>query len=111
MGEASLDESDGAFESFLRSDEQVDVVGHDDEGVEFVASFGAIVLERFDEEFGVASYLEEATTIVGSAGDEEGAGSGCTGGDRHTAIVTARTSGAKAPLAGGTVVARLKPCP
>lgn len=37
-------------------------------------SFGAVVLESFDEEFGVAFDLKETTAIVGSAGDEEGAG-------------------------------------
>jgi len=36
VGEASLDESDGSFEGLLRGEKQVDVVGHDDEGVEFV---------------------------------------------------------------------------
>jgi hypothetical protein len=51
------------------------------------------VLEGFDEEFGVAFDLEEAAAV---AGDEEGAGAGCAGGDRHAAIVTACTSGAKA---------------
>jgi hypothetical protein len=50
MGEASLDESDGSFESLLRSEEQVEVVGHDDEGVELVVAFGSVVLEGFDEE-------------------------------------------------------------
>lgn len=64
-------------------------------------SFGAVVLEGFDEEFGVAFDLKEATAVVGSAGHEEGAGAGCAGGDRHAAIVTARTSGAKAPLTRG----------
>jgi hypothetical protein len=98
VGEASLDESDGSFESLLRSEKQVDVVGHDDEGVEFVVSFGAVVLEGFDEEFGVTFDLKEEAAVVGSAGDEEGAGAGCAGRDRHSAIVTARTSGAKAPF-------------
>jgi hypothetical protein len=100
MGEASLDESDGSFESFLWGEEQVDVVGHDDEGVEFVVPFGAVVLEGFDEEFGVALDLEESASVVGCAGDEEGSEAGCASGDRHTAIVTARTSGAKAPWRG-----------
>jgi len=72
--EASLDDSDGSFESLLRCEKQVDVIGHDDEGVEFVVSFGAIVLEGFDEEFGVAFDLEETAAVVGSAGDQEGAG-------------------------------------
>lgn len=57
----------------------------------------AVVLEGFDEEFRVAFDLKEAVAVVGSAGDDEGAGAGCTGGDRYSAIVTARTSGAKAP--------------
>jgi len=39
VGEASLDESDGAFEGFVRGEEEMDVVGHDDEGVEFVVAF------------------------------------------------------------------------
>lgn len=56
-------------------------------------SFGAVVLKSFDEEFGVALDLEEEAAIIGSAGDEEGARPRCTGGDRHSAIVTARTSG------------------
>jgi hypothetical protein len=55
------------------------VVGHDDEGVEFVVSFGAVVLKGFDEEFGVAFDLKEAATIVGCAGDEEGSGARCRG--------------------------------
>ena len=74
VGEASLDESDGAFEGFLRGEEEMDVVGHDDEGVEFVMAFGSVVLEGFDEEFGVAFDLKEAASVVGSAGDEEGSG-------------------------------------
>jgi hypothetical protein len=74
VGEASLDESDGAFEGFVRGEEEVDVVGHDDEGVEFVVSFGSVVLEGFDEKFGVAFDLKEAASVVGSAGDEEGSG-------------------------------------
>jgi len=74
VGEASLDESDGAFEGFLRGEEEVDVVRHDDEGVEFVVAFRSVVLEGFDEEFGVALDLKEAAAVVGSAGDEEGSG-------------------------------------
>jgi len=51
----------------------MDVVGHDDEGVKFVVSFGAVMLEGFDEEFGVTFDLKEATAVVGSAGGEESA--------------------------------------
>jgi len=81
-GEASFDETDGSLEGFLRGEEQVEVVGHDDEGVEFVVTFGSVVLEGFEEEFGVGGDLEEAATVVGSAGDEEGSGAGCAGWDR-----------------------------
>jgi hypothetical protein len=43
----------------------MDVVGHDYEGVEEVVLFGAVVLEGFEEEVGVARNLEEAAAIVG----------------------------------------------
>lgn len=42
--------------------------------MEFPASFGFVVLESFDEEFGAALDLKEVAAIVGSAGDEEGTG-------------------------------------
>jgi hypothetical protein len=66
----------------------VNVVGHDDEGVEFVVSFGAVVLEGFEEEFGVIGELKEAAAIVGSAGDKESSGARGARGNRHLEIVT-----------------------
>ena len=46
MGEAALDELHGALEGDgLRGEEEVDVVGHDDKGVQFVVAFSAVVLE------------------------------------------------------------------
>jgi hypothetical protein len=84
---------------------------HDDEGVKLVVAFGSVVLEGFDEKFGRALDLKEAAAIVSSAGDEESFGARCSAGDRHTAIVTTRTSGTKAPGLGETEAARLKPCP
>ena len=62
---------------------RVDVVGHDDEGVEFVVPFAAIVLEGFEEEFGVDGELEEAATVVADGGDEEGASRGGSLRDGH----------------------------
>jgi hypothetical protein len=67
----------------LPGEEEVNVIGHDDEGVEFVVAFGSVVLEGFEEEFGVAVDLEEAAAVVGCAGDEVGAGAGGAGRDRH----------------------------
>jgi hypothetical protein len=63
-----------------------------------------------EEEFGVCGDLEEAV-VVGCGSDEECAGAGCSGGDRHAAIVKARTSGAKALPLDGAFVARVNPCP
>jgi len=63
----------------------VGVVGHDDEGVEFICAFGAVMLEGFQEEFGVRGDLKEATTIAGDGGDEEGAGGGGSLRDGHYA--------------------------
>lgn len=55
VGEASFDQAYGALKGDgLRGEEKVNVIGHDDEGVEFVVAFGSIVLEGFEEEFGVA---------------------------------------------------------
>src|ERR1700679_3004014 len=65
------------------SEEQMDVVRHHDEGMEFVVAFGAVVLEGFEEEFGVVRELEEAVAIVSDGGDEEGAFRGDSRGDGH----------------------------
>ena len=91
MREASFDNSDGALESCLWCEEEMDVVGHDDEGVKLVVAFVSVVLKGFDEKFGRALDLKEAAAVMSSAGDEESFGARCSAGDRHTAIVTART--------------------
>lgn len=75
VGEAAFDVSDGSGE-IVRGEEEVDVVGHDDEGMELVEALVAVVLEGFDEEFGVGGELEEAAAVVRDCGDEESAGSG-----------------------------------
>jgi hypothetical protein len=60
MGEAAFDEAHRSLQrDGLRSEDEVDVVGHDDERVQLIVSGGAIVLEGFEEEFGVARDLEE----------------------------------------------------
>ena len=59
------------------------MVGHDDEGVEFECASGAVVLEGFEEEFGIRGDLEEAAAIVGDRGDEECAGGGGSLRDCH----------------------------
>jgi hypothetical protein len=71
--EAALDKAHGAFDGdFERGEEEMDVVGHDDEGVELEVAFVAIVLECFDEERGVGVELEEGAAVGGGAGYEVG---------------------------------------
>ena len=59
------------FGKVFGCEEQVDVVGHDDEGVEFIEALSAIALEGFEEELGRGVDLEEAATVVGDRDDEE----------------------------------------
>ena len=94
MGEAAFDEPDGSFERDGRGEEEVDVVGHDDEGVKAVVALGSVVLEGFEEELGVGGGLEEAAAVEGLGADEEGAVAGEAGGLAH---------------AGPSVPQRLKP--
>jgi len=61
----------------------MDVVGHDDEGMEAEVAFAAIVLEGVEEEFGGYGGLEETPAIVGLGGDEEGTVAGETCGLAH----------------------------
>ena len=58
----------------MRGKQEVDVVGHYDEGVELVVTFCSVVLEGHDEEFRVGGDLEETASVVSSAGYEEGSG-------------------------------------
>jgi len=54
-------------------DEDMDVVGHDDEAMELEAAFLAMLEERCDEEFGVGCALEVAMLLEGRDGDRVGA--------------------------------------
>ena len=94
MREAAFDELHRSFEGDVGwSDDEVEMVRHDDVGVQKIA--GAVVVDGFEEERGVALNLEETTAIVGRCGDEVSAWFGGTARDRHLAIVK-RTSAAEA---------------
>jgi hypothetical protein len=54
-------------------DEDVGVVGHDDEAVSLEAVFGLMLEEGLDEEFGVGCSLEVAMSLEGQYGDGVGA--------------------------------------
>jgi hypothetical protein len=106
-GEDAFDSLEGGGE-VAGGEEQVDVVGHDDEGVEFVVAFAAVVLEGFEEEFGCGCDLEEAAAVVGLGADEEGSVAGCSGGDSHRLPSLPQRL---KPPGGVGFMARLKPCP
>ncbi len=74
-GEAPFDVLHGLLDGDVGRgrEEEMEVVGHEDEGVELVAAFGAVVVEELEEEVGVVVDLEEAAAISGNGGDEEGA--------------------------------------
>ena len=88
MGEAALDQVHDLRDGLgVWGEEKVGVVGHDAEGVEFVCALGAVVLEGFEEEFGVRGDLEEAAAVAGDGGDEECAGGGGSLRDCHSGEV------------------------
>jgi hypothetical protein len=49
----------------------VNVIGHDDEGMKLVVASLTIVLDGFQEEFGIGGNLEESSAIVGRGSDEK----------------------------------------
>ena len=64
MREAAFDQVHDLRDGLsVRCEQQMNVVGHDDEGMEPVCALGAIVLEGFEEEFGVRGNLEESSAI------------------------------------------------
>lgn len=94
VGVAAFDEVHDLREGFVAwGEDEVGVIRHEDEGVEEVV--GAIVLEGFEEEFGVAGDLEDAATIVGNGGDEESACGGGSLRDCHGVSVWVRLAAVK----------------
>ena len=72
MRKASLDEVHDLGDGLVaRRQDEVDVMRHEDVGVEFVVR--AVAVEGFEEELGVTSDLEDAAAVVADGGKEEGA--------------------------------------
>jgi hypothetical protein len=119
MREDSLDEVHDLGEGLAaRRQDEVSMIRHEDVGVEFVVR--AVVVEGFEEEFGVPGDLEDAATVVADGGEEEGAlrGGSLRGGHplslgaRGPAEREERRAFGRAVFAcGGAVLARLKACP
>ena len=74
-GEAAFDELHGFFERHIRrgSEESVEVIRHNDEGVKLEFSLGAIVEDGLLEEIGGGGDLEEASLLGGYSSDMVGA--------------------------------------
>ena len=88
IGEAVFDDVDGLLQGDgLRSEQEVDVVGHDDIRVELVVAQGAVMEQCVDEEFGESRDLEDGAAIVSCGGHERHAGAGYVGSFRHGAMV------------------------
>ena len=72
MREAALDQIHDLRKSRLaRSEDEVNVIRHEDVGVESVVR--AVVVEGFYEELGIASDLKDAATVIADGGEKEGA--------------------------------------
>jgi len=75
-GEASLYQLDAALDGVVlgRRDEDVNVLGHDDEAVKLKAALFAVTKERIHHEIGVCGPLKDAAAFVGDSSDGEGLG-------------------------------------
>ncbi len=66
MREPAFDKAHCTFErDLLRRQEQVDMVGHGNEGVQLIVTCLTIVLDCFKEQVGVGRDLKEAAAVEG----------------------------------------------
>ena len=84
--EAALDVLHG-LRNVVGLEEQVDVVGHDDEGEELVGAGRSVMLDGFDEEARGGVDLKTAAAGEGDRGDEECASGGGSRGLGQARIV------------------------
>jgi hypothetical protein len=95
-GKAALYQLDAAFDGVIVGgrDQDVNVVGHDDEAVELKAALFAVTRERIHHEVGVCGALKDAPALMGDRGNGEGFGlnANAVGG------IGGHISGAKAPI-------------
>lgn len=97
-GEAALYQLDAAFDGVIVGgrDQDMNVVGHDDEAVESKATLFAVARERVQHKVGVCGALKDATALMGDRSDGKGFGlnANAVGG------IGGHISGAKAPIPG-----------
>jgi hypothetical protein len=64
MREAAFDELYGAFECNAGwSQKEMDVIGHDDEGVKEISAFAPIVLKCIEEQFSIVFDAENSSAL------------------------------------------------
>jgi hypothetical protein len=75
-GEASLDQLDAAFDGVIMGgrDQDVNMVGHNDEALELKATLFAVTRDCIHHEVAVCGALKDATALMGDRGDGEGFG-------------------------------------
>jgi len=78
VGVSAFDELDGVLDRHvLRGREQkMNVLGHQNEGMEVIAAFAAIAIQSFQKETGVVFDNEKTATSPGRECDEIGSGRG-----------------------------------
>ena len=75
MREPSLDKPNDTFQrDGLRSEQQMNMVRHDNKSMELIVLSGPVKLQSREEEFSVGGDLEEAASVVSCGGDEECSG-------------------------------------
>jgi hypothetical protein len=76
MREAALDEADCPLQRDpLRSQNQMDVIRHNNKCVQLVMTESPVVLKGFKEQLRILRYLEEVPSIVRCCRDKESSGS------------------------------------
>lgn len=81
------------FGEIIRCEEQMNVVGHDCERVEFVKALFAVVLQRLQKQIRVGFFLENAAAIRGNGGYEKRSGRGSAQRFGHTTKITRGRAG------------------
>jgi len=108
-GEAAFEELNAALDGVVGggSEEEVDMVGHDGEGVEREAALFAIAEERGEHDFRGRGALEDSEALMRDCSDGEGFGVDADAEVRRRGHV----SGAKARSFSGSLMCGLKPGP
>ena len=88
MRKTSFDESHDSLDSnSLRSQQEMNMIRHDDKRVQLIVTLPTVLLERVQKQFGVRRNLKETAAIEGGAGHKVRPRPNGAKGDRHWKIV------------------------